>query len=812
MKITYMFSAILSMVLTQPVLAAPLPDPAAEAAAWWTPDPTNAAAEKIEAPTFANVKYGSHVRQGMDVWLPKDAKGPVPCIVYIHGGAWVGGSRVDWNLRKEVLPLCKKEGFALVSISYRMITSGGVAEGVRPPVKAPVGDAISAVKYVIGHAAKWKIDPKRIGLTGGSAGACSTLIASLSNDNELGVRAVLARIPQTTLDPKEVLEWIPNGYYGAHAFGYNYAGFKEFLANREKHLDDIEKYSPAALARRITPGKAPVILYKCGKPGTREKDSAHAPEYCVRFEEICRARGIDCRRGGYGDFVTALKTGRAIPGVPGFELGPWRLPGTGRIEGDILTISVPPDAPKGHNKAMAKIHLRPYLGKELHLTMKVRVRNLVRPNMRFHWLGPKFMVMYRDEFRGEMKYPDVKFPCEGGDFEGELTLIAPLYGVEADYGDLCLGLESASGEISFDLSTLRVSAEQTLFPPKNAGRKVKYPKRVAKRPPLRGAMIRPDLKEQDVADLASWGARLMRFQIFEVPEKGYDKEKATTAEVVAKFRRDVAVHLDYLESNVLGWARKYGMMVVVDMHMVPAGQKVSSGFRASVQDDDELFGVFCDEWKKIAERLKGNEDVIYGYDIVNEPGQNRPQKYGYFGLQERIAKEIRKIDPKTTIVVESSNACSPDAYSYMNALDIDNVIYQVHVYQPMSYTHQGLRNGGSSSPYPQPATASSLAVDKEYLRKVVAPVRKFQKEHGCRIYVGEFSAVAWAEGAAQYLDDLISIFEEYGWDWTYHAFREASLWSVEHEATDFSHRWKAKEDTDRKKVLLKYFSKAKKQR
>lgn len=42
---------------------------------------------------------------------------------------------------------------------------------------------------------------------------------------------------------------------------------------------------------------------------------------------------------------------------------------------------------------------------------------------------------------------------------------------------------------------------------------------------------------------------------------------------------------------------------------------------------------------------------------------------------------------------------------------------------------------------------------------------------------------------------------------TYHAFREATVWSVEHEATDSSHRRKAETDTDRKKVLLKGFSK-----
>ena len=50
------------------------------------------------------------------------------------------------------------------------------------------------------------------------------------------------------------------------------------------------------------------------------------------------------------------------------------------------------------------------------------------------------------------------------------------------------------------------------------------------------------------------------------------------------------------------------------------------------------------------------------------------------------------------------------------------------------------------------------------------------------MFVGEFSAIAWAPNAEGYIRDCISIFEELGWDWTYHAYREFLGWSVEHEA------------------------------
>ena len=101
--------------------------------------------------------------------------------------------------------------------------------------------------------------------------------------------------------------------------------------------------------------------------------------------------------------------------------------------------------------------------------------------------------------------------------------------------------------------------------------------------------------------------------------------------------------------------------------------------------------------------------------------------------------------------------------------------------------------------------------NKEELRKTLAPVREFQQKHRAKIFCGEFSAIIWAPGADQYLRDCIDLFEEYGWDWTYHAFREWNGWSVEH-AVD----WKTKtivpsSDNPRKRALLEGLSRNRKQ-
>ena len=95
--------------------------------------------------------------------------------------------------------------------------------------------------------------------------------------------------------------------------------------------------------------------------------------------------------------------------------------------------------------------------------------------------------------------------------------------------------------------------------------------------------------------------------------------------------------------------------------------------------------------------------------------------------------------------------------------------------------------------------------DKTYLQQVLAKARAFEAAHGAKIYVGEFSAPAWAGGVEVYLGDLIDIFGTYGWDWTYHAFREWSGWSVEHEPVSLgitADCFRASVDNPRKRVLL----------
>ncbi len=254
--------------------------------------------------THADLAYGKHPRQRMDVWLPGLEK-PAPVVMFVHGGGWTKGMKRE-KPASSLLSKCRAAGCAFVAVEYRTLGCA-VDERIVPPVRAPMADVAAAVEFVQSHAEKWRIDPKRIGMTGGSAGACSSLSVAFADGNKLGVRAVAAAWPQTSLDPVEMRAWIPNITYGAVAFGY--PDFETWLAHRKDCLKWISRYSPAELLRKCPKDRAPMVFTdpaKPQKPGELPKDPTHAGAFRTKFGELCAERGVGFRVVRYGEMHDAL--------------------------------------------------------------------------------------------------------------------------------------------------------------------------------------------------------------------------------------------------------------------------------------------------------------------------------------------------------------------------------------------------------------------------------------------------------------------------------------------------------------------------
>lgn len=113
-------------------------------------------------------KVASNAEQKLDVYHRRDRSEPVPTVIYIHGGGWVGGSKEGSMLR--IMPYLEM-GFNVVNVEYRL---GRVA---RAP--AAVEDCRCALRWVVRNAEAYGIDPARLVVTGRSAGGHLSLTTGM---------------------------------------------------------------------------------------------------------------------------------------------------------------------------------------------------------------------------------------------------------------------------------------------------------------------------------------------------------------------------------------------------------------------------------------------------------------------------------------------------------------------------------------------------------------------------------------------------------------------------------------------------------
>ena len=260
----------------------------------------------IPAPTLADIPYGEHERQKLDFWQASSAK-PTPLVFFMHGGGWVKNDQS----RPEVARYLAG-GVSVVSIRYRYSWQAQLA-GVKPPLEWPMKDAARALQFVRSKAAEWNIDKARIGASGQSAGACTSLWLAFHDDladpnnadpvarESTRLRCVAVSSAQTTLDPKQMKEWTPNSKYGGGAFGFmnpldlgtRDRRFDEFLAQREELLPWIREYSPYEQA---SAGDPPVYLFYGNQPalGQPQKDPTHTANFGVKLKEHLDAVGVPC--------------------------------------------------------------------------------------------------------------------------------------------------------------------------------------------------------------------------------------------------------------------------------------------------------------------------------------------------------------------------------------------------------------------------------------------------------------------------------------------------------------------------------------
>lgn len=144
--------------------------------AWARQDAGRAAAALRQNVEYAVVR-GKTLR--LDAHLPA-GKRPAPAIVLLHGGGFTGGAKGGYT--GELARHLADHGYAAFDIDYRLMGDLGPGATLPQAMEAAREDLARAVEHVVAKSEDYEIDPERIAVGGGSAGAITALIATYGRD------------------------------------------------------------------------------------------------------------------------------------------------------------------------------------------------------------------------------------------------------------------------------------------------------------------------------------------------------------------------------------------------------------------------------------------------------------------------------------------------------------------------------------------------------------------------------------------------------------------------------------------------------
>jgi len=137
----------------------------------------SARSEQTTRPTIANITYTptdpersrGHL---LDLYLPAAATKPVPVVIFTGGSGWKGDN--DKAGAGEVAAQLNPAGLAVAGVSIR--------SSAQTTFPGQLYDIKAAIRWLRANAAKYNLDPNRIGYMGGSSGAWAAVLAAVTGD------------------------------------------------------------------------------------------------------------------------------------------------------------------------------------------------------------------------------------------------------------------------------------------------------------------------------------------------------------------------------------------------------------------------------------------------------------------------------------------------------------------------------------------------------------------------------------------------------------------------------------------------------
>jgi len=251
------------------------------------------------APDLADFKYGDHPRNVFDLWKPA-GDGPFPLVLYIHGGGFMAGDKK--TLGPKTLQAYLKEGWAVAAINYRFTDAA--------PAPAQYLDCARALQTLRHKAKEWKLDPKLVASTGGSAGAGTSMWLAFHDDladpkSEDPVRRESTRLTvvavsngQCSYSPLFAEKiGMPRPNFERHKFFMPFYDLKEGEFDTPKAR---ERYEKMAAVTYLTKDDPPALLtYNYVNEEVTATSNldlvVHHPKLGYALKERMDALGIECQ-------------------------------------------------------------------------------------------------------------------------------------------------------------------------------------------------------------------------------------------------------------------------------------------------------------------------------------------------------------------------------------------------------------------------------------------------------------------------------------------------------------------------------------
>lgn len=223
---------------------------------------------------------------------------------------------------------------------------------------------------------------------------------------------------------------------------------------------------------------------------------------------------------------------------------------------------------------------------------------------------------------------------------------------------------------------------------------------------------------------------------------------------------------------MLDECKRLGIVAVINYGQFPLGSldnnyMSSSEFWSDQSHLDEIILITS----RLAKHFHDRGKELAAYDVISEPlmmiGGKAVAPPVWPDLLGRIVATINRDDPVRWVVVAPGPGGGPAGYEEFAHPGGAKVVLGLHMYLPHAFTHQGIDGRPTGKEYP--GRVGLTYWDKKTLLGKMAPLVRYQQRYPAPVFVGEFSAVRWAAGGEQYIRDLTSIFDEYGWGWTYYS-------------------------------------------